>query len=62
MTCIVCGWQQVSRRGRCDACRAFARRHGRDKTIAEVEIGWNRAMDRVGRMVIPQVAKVTYNT
>jgi len=44
--CIVCGWQPATRRGRCDGCRAFLRRHGRDKEPAEIQGGWERAIDK----------------
>jgi hypothetical protein len=42
--CIVCGWQPARRLRRCDACRTFLSRHGRDKDPAEVQRGWERAI------------------
>jgi hypothetical protein len=44
--CIVCGWQPATRKGRCNACRLFLFRHGQDKKIAEVQRGWERAIDK----------------
>jgi hypothetical protein len=46
MTCIICGWQPATRKGRCDACRQFYRRHGVDKSVAQVITGWERAVDK----------------
>ena len=31
---------------RCDACRMFLLRHGRDKEPREVQRGWERAIDK----------------
>jgi hypothetical protein len=44
--CVVCGWQPATRKGRCNACRLFLMRHGRDKTPPEVMRGWERAIDK----------------
>jgi hypothetical protein len=44
--CIVCGWQPATRKGRCNSCRLFLMRHGRDKEPAEVQRGWERAFDK----------------
>ena len=44
--CIVCGWQAGKRKGRCDACETYLRRHGHDKDIAAVQRGWERAIDK----------------
>jgi len=50
VTCSVCHWQPATRKGRCNACRLFLYRNGRDKTPAEVQAGWNRAVDKVARI------------
>jgi len=50
VTCSVCHWQRATRKGRCNACRLFLYRNGRDKTPAEVQAGWNRAVDKVARI------------
>ena len=44
--CIVCGWQAGKRKGRCDACDTYLRRHGHDKDVAAVQRGWERAIDK----------------
>lgn len=49
--CMVCGWQPASRRGRCNACRLFLRRHGRDKTPGEIMRGYERTLDRLDRLL-----------
>jgi hypothetical protein len=36
-TSKVCGWQRATVGGRCDTCRMFRRRHGRDKEPREIE-------------------------
>jgi hypothetical protein len=43
---MVCGWQPATRRGRCNSCRLFLMRHGRDKEPHEIQRGWERAIDR----------------
>jgi hypothetical protein len=44
--CKVCGWQPAAREGRCNACRLFLMRHGRDKEPQDVQRGWKRAIDK----------------
>ena len=50
-SCSVCGWRMASRRGRCNSCRLFLMRHGRDRTVDEVVAGWNRTMDRLAMVL-----------
>lgn len=51
MTCTICGWQRATRKGRCEGCRKFLKRHGRDKTPAEIAASYNRQLDRIGRLL-----------
>lgn len=37
MKCSVCRWPRVFRSGLCDPCYRFRRRHGRDRTIREID-------------------------
>ena len=37
--CIVCGWQPATRKGRCNSCSLFLRRHGPDEDVGEVAKG-----------------------
>jgi hypothetical protein len=49
--CRVCGWRKAKRKGRCDADNQFFRRHGRDRTPAEVMTSYERMLDRVARIL-----------
>ncbi len=51
MTCEVCGWRRASRRGRCSVCYQFQRRVGRDKTTTEVMASYERALNRLDRIL-----------
>ena len=44
--CSVCGWQPATRKGRCNSCSSFFRRHGRDKNVEELVKAWERAIDK----------------
>lgn len=56
--CRVCGWRKAKRKGRCDADNQFFRRHGRDRSAAEVMVSYERTLDRIDRVLMnPQVAK-----
>jgi len=49
--CRVCGWRRAKRKGRCDADNHFFRRHGRDRTPAEVMRSYERMLDRVAKIM-----------
>jgi hypothetical protein len=44
--CSVCGWRPIARGNRCDSCRAFYRRHGRDRTPNEILRNYEQTKDR----------------
>lgn len=49
--CQVCGWRRATRKGRCAPDNQFLRRHGRDRTPAEVMASYERYLDRLARVL-----------
>lgn len=49
--CKVCGWRKATRKGRCESCYRFYRRHSRDKTTEEVMRAYERVLDKMARVL-----------
>lgn len=54
MTCIICGWRRASRKDRCAACYQFLRRNGKDRDSDDVMRSYERALDRLARILCPE--------
>ncbi len=49
--CKVCGWRRATRKGRCAADNQWFRRHGHDRSPAQVMASYERYLDRLARIL-----------